>query len=157
LKRSNIISPGREAVEWRPINAADGRKEWQIAMLHKSIVALAWSCLAFIVYATLSSIDARPVIAGDLFTVLERFGAYALLGLLFFAAYPRRIWFVGLMVLGSAVILEVLQNFVPDRDARLLDATEKLLGGTAGMVLAGILRSCFWRRPVSAISQPRRN
>ena len=126
-------------------------------MLHKLIVTLAWSCLAFIVYATLSSIDARPVIAGGFFTILERFGAYAVLGSLFSLAYPRRLTFVCFMVLGSAVLLEVLQNFVPDRDARLLDAIEKLLGGTVGIVLAGLLRSRFWRRSASAISQPRGN
>ena len=43
----------------------------------------AWLCLVFIIYATLSSIDARPVIAGGFFTVLERFGAYAVLGFFF--------------------------------------------------------------------------
>lgn len=126
-------------------------------MLHKLIVTLAWSCLAFVMYATLSSIDARPVIAGGFFTALERFGAYAVLGSLFYFAYPRRLAFVCFMVLGSAVLLEVLQNLVPGRDARLLDAIEKLLGGTAGIVLAGIFQSHFWRRSVSAISQPRGN
>lgn len=126
-------------------------------MLHKLIVTLAWSCLAFIVYATLSPIDARPVIAGGFFTVLERFGAYAVLGSLFYLAYPRRLTFVCFMVLGTAVLLEILQNLVPDRDGRLLDAIEKLLGGTVGIVLAGILQSRFWRRSVSVISQPRGN
>ena len=111
-------------------------------MLHKLIVTLAWSCLAFVMYATLSSIDARPVIAGGFFTALERFGAYAVLGSLFYFAYPRRLAFVCFMVLGSAVLLEVLQNLVPGRDARLP---------------AGILQSHFWRRSVSAISQPRGN
>lgn len=43
----------------------------------------AWLRLVFIIYATLSSIDARPVIAGGFFTVLERFGAYAVFGFFF--------------------------------------------------------------------------
>jgi hypothetical protein len=58
-------------------------------MLRKLVIAAAWSCLAFIIYATLSPIDARPVIAGGYFTILERFGAYAVLGFLFHWAYPR--------------------------------------------------------------------
>jgi VanZ family protein len=126
-------------------------------MLNKLIVASAWSCLVFIIYATLSSIDARPVIAGGFFTVAERFGAYAVLGLLFCLAYPRHLTFVCIIVFGSAVALELLQNLVPDRHARLLDAMEKLLGGTAGIVLAGILQSSFGRKPGTAKGGPRRN
>jgi len=113
------------------------------------IIALAWSCLAFIVYATLSSIDARPVIAGGLFTAVERFGAYAVFGLLLYLAYPRHLAFVCIMVFGSAITLELLQNFAPDRHARLLDAIEKLLGGTAGLLLAAVLHSSFWAKFVA--------
>jgi hypothetical protein len=45
------------------------------------------------------------------------------------------------MVFGSAVVLELLQNLAPDRDPRLLDAVEKVLGGTAGLVSSGIFQS----------------
>lgn len=119
----------------------------------KLIAALAWSCLAFIAYATLSSIDARPLIAGGVFTIAERFGAYAVLGSLFYLAYPRRLAFVCIMVFGSAVSLELLQNITPDRHGRLLDAAEKLLGGMAGVLLAGILHSSFWSRFVTGSGQ----
>jgi hypothetical protein len=115
-------------------------------MLHKLIVGAAWSCLAFIIYATVSPIDARPVIAGGYFTVLERCGAYALLGILFYFAYPRHLVFVCIVVLGSAITLEIVQNFTSDRHARLLDATEKLLGGAAGLMLAGSVQSIFWSK-----------
>jgi hypothetical protein len=110
-------------------------------MLRKLIISAAWSSLAFIIYATLSSIDARPVIAGGYFTVIERFGAYAVLGFLFQLAYPRHLIFVCIMVFGSAGVLELLQNLAPDRDPRLLDAVEKLLGGTVGLVSSGIFQS----------------
>jgi VanZ family protein len=113
-------------------------------MLHKLIVASAWLCLVFIIYATLSSIDARPVIAGGFFTVLERFGAYAVFGFVFYFAYPRHLTLACIVVFGSAVTLELLQNFVPDRDPRFVDAMEKLLGGTAGIVLGRIFQSSFW-------------
>jgi hypothetical protein len=98
-------------------------------MSQRLIIAAAWTCLAFIVFATLSPINARSVIAGGYFTIVERFGAYALLGLLFYSAYPRHLKLVCLLVFGSAVTLELLQAMAPDRDPRALDAIEKMLGG----------------------------
>jgi VanZ family protein len=110
-------------------------------MVHKLIAAAAWPLLAFIIYATLTSIERRPELTdGGLykafFTLLERIGAYGVLGLLFYFAYPRRVLFVSLLVSGSAVILEILQIFAPDRDARVLDALEKLTGDVAGIFAA---------------------
>jgi VanZ family protein len=119
-------------------------------MFWKLIAAAAWGCLAFIIYATLSSLSERPELTSsetDLIVAVERFGAYALLGILFMVTYPRRIKFVCLLVLGSAVLLEFLQIFVPDRDARILDALEKLAGGVVGISFAhGILNSSCLRR-----------
>jgi VanZ family protein len=117
-------------------------------MLHKMIALAAWACLVFIAYATLSSIDARPelIAAGfykAFFTVVERFGAYAVLGLLFCLSYPRHLNFVCLLVFGSAVILELLQIYVPDRDARVVDVLEKLVGGAAGILLGYFAQSVF--------------
>jgi VanZ family protein len=113
-------------------------------MIHKLIAAAAWACLIFIVHATLSSLEARPELTGvgfyrAFFTVIERFGAYAVLGLLFYLAYPRNVASVWFLVLGSAIILELLQNFVPDRDARVSDALEKLAGGITGIFAATAL------------------
>lgn len=108
-------------------------------MFRKLIAAAAWSCFILIIYATLSSLSRRPQLTSnewELIVFIERFGAYALLGSLFVLAYPRRITFVCLLVLGSAVLLELLQIFVPDRDARISDALEKLAGGVVGIWLA---------------------
>ena len=108
-------------------------------MLRKSIVIASWAFLIFIVYATLTSIETRPELVPFykwFFTTVERFGAYALLGLLFYLAYPRKIAFVCLLVFGSAVILELLQLLIPDRHARVLDALEKMAGGAAGILAA---------------------
>jgi VanZ family protein len=69
-----------------------------------------------------------------LVVIIERFCAYGLLGLLFCMAYPRRIALVCVLVFGSAVILELLQIIIPDRDARVIDAVEKLAGGAVGIV-----------------------
>ena len=121
------------------------------------IIAAAWACLALIVFATLSPIAARPVIAGGFFTVVERFGAYAVLGLLFYLAYPRHPTFVCSMVFGSAVTLELLQALRPDRHPQALDAIEKLLGGATGIVLAGILLASIWPKPITEVDRPRRS
>jgi VanZ family protein len=113
-------------------------------MIQKLITVAAWACFIFIVFATLSSIALRPELASDetdLIVFIERFGAYALLGIVFRIAYPNRITFVCLLVLGSAVVLELLQIVVPSRDARVLDALEKMAGGVMGIAAADIIRS----------------
>jgi VanZ family protein len=105
-------------------------------MFQKSTRVAAWACLGFIVYATLSSAAARPELTTSepaLVVVVERLGAYGLLGLLFCLGYPRRITVICLIVFGSAILLELLQLLTPDRDARLIDAVEKLTGGAAGI------------------------
>jgi VanZ family protein len=119
-------------------------------MLRQLTVTAAWACLIFIAYATLSPASARPELtsAEAVFVVfIERFGAYALLGFLFYLAYPRRLAFVCLFVFGSAILLEMLQIFIPDRDARIVDAVEKLAGGAAGISAASLFLSYASRRP----------
>jgi VanZ family protein len=96
-----------------------------------------------IIHATLSSINARPGLTSHetaLVTYLERFGAYAVLGIFFYLAYPCHIASVCLLVTGSAILLEVLQLFTPDRDARVVDALEKIGGGVVGVLTA---RTCL--------------
>ena len=61
------------------------------------------------------------------------------MGFLFCLAYPRRLLFICCLVLGSAILLELLQLIIPDRDARVIDATEKFLGGAAGILVARAL------------------
>jgi VanZ family protein len=77
---------------------------------------------------------------------IERFGAYAALGLLFCLAYPGRVALVCLLVFGGAVLLELLQIFIPDRDARIVDAAEKLTGGAVGISAARLFLSFAMRR-----------
>jgi VanZ family protein len=108
-------------------------------MLQKLCGAAAWGCLIFIIFATLSSAGARPKLTTTetaLVVFVERFGAYCLLGLLFYLTYPRRLVLVCLVVFGSAVVLELLQMTLPDRDARVIDVAEKLAGGAAGLLAA---------------------
>ena len=102
-----------------------------LATMVQRVSAIAgWLALAFIVYATLSPIDDRPVIAGAQF---EHFAAFAVVGLAFGLAYPRRIFLVAAIILISAFGLEALQLLTPDRHARLLDALVKAAGGVCGI------------------------
>jgi VanZ family protein len=111
------------------------------AMIQKASIAAGWLALAFIVYATLSPIQDRPVVAGP---HLEHFAAFALMGLAFTLAYPNRILLVVAIVVGSAFGLEVLQLLTPDRHGRVLDALVKAAGG-AGGISAGQLMSFLLR------------
>ena len=111
-------------------------------MLKKITSPAAWLVLVFIVYATLSPLSERPSLTAtetSLSVVIERFGGYGLLGLLFGLAYARRLTLVVSIVLGSAIGLELLQLFLADRDARLIDVVEKLAGGIAGIGASQVL------------------
>jgi VanZ family protein len=105
-------------------------------MLNKVISAAGWTCLVLIAFATLVPLHSRPALTyTEPFSIvlLERVVAFAVLGLLFSISYPRRYSFIFVTVFGSAIVLEALQIFVPDRDARVLDAIEKLVGGGIGI------------------------
>jgi VanZ family protein len=72
----------------------------------------------------------------------EHIGSFAVTGLLFALAYPRHSLIVAILVLGSAVVLELSQLLTPDRHARLSDLLVKLAGGSIGIVAARV-----WDRP----------
>jgi VanZ family protein len=88
--------------------------------------------LAFIFYATLTPIEARPTISTS--ATYEHFAAFLVLGILFALAYPRRPILVGLVVFGTAFLLEASQLLTPDRHARFADFLEKAAGGALGIV-----------------------
>jgi|HubBroStandDraft_2_1064218.scaffolds.fasta_scaffold267326_1 VanZ family protein len=113
-------------------------------MLHKFSAALAWACLAFIVYATFAPPALRPGLSTNEtppIVVIERVGAFALLGFLFSIAYPEDRSFAVAIVFGSAVLLELLQYIAPGRHARVIDAIEKLVGAGVGVIAARLLTS----------------
>jgi VanZ family protein len=96
-----------------------------------------WLVFAFIVFATLSPINDRPVVAG---AQLEHFAAFAVLGLAFGVAYPKRIVLVVILILVSAFGLEALQLLTADRHARLLDAVVKAAGGVCGVGIVQLVQ-----------------
>jgi hypothetical protein len=110
-------------------------------MLQKLLALAAWGSLAFIAFATLSPIGLRPHLAD---ARIEQLAAFSLAGVLFSVAYPHRVLPVIALVLGSAILLELLQLITPDRHGRALDLALKLLGGSTGIACAWVGR--FLRR-----------
>ena len=100
-------------------------------MLKNLSKVAAWALLAFIVYATFSSVADRPTVSQS--TSVEHVAPFAALGLVFFVGYPGRLLAVCAIVLGGAVLLEVAQQFTPDRHGRILDAAQKFVGGGLGI------------------------
>jgi VanZ family protein len=99
-------------------------------MIQRVSTIVGWLALAFIVYATLSPIESRPVVTN---IQVEHFAAFALVGLAFALAYPNRVLLVAAVVVGSAFGLEALQLLTPDRHARVIDALVKAAGGICGI------------------------
>ncbi|RYE09884.1 MAG: hypothetical protein EOP22_07585 [Hyphomicrobiales bacterium] len=107
--------------------------------LKTALRVIAWLLLAGLIFVTLSPIDLRPVSPAPV--QLERAAALALIGFVFALAYPRHIWLVALVVLGSTVLLELLQLLSPSRHGRLIDVAVKLTGGGIGIAAGWLL----WR------------
>jgi VanZ family protein len=98
---------------------------------------LAWVLLAGLIFVTLSPINLRPI--SPLPTQLERAAALALVGFVFALAYPRHIWLVALIVLGSTALLELAQLVAPSRHGRLIDVVVKLAGGGFGLAIGWLI------------------
>ena len=156
LQRSTTTFIEREGLD-QPRSTTYRWAETVNRMTNRLIAAAAWACFAFIVFATLSPIWARPVIAGGHFAAVERFGAYAVFGFLLYLAYPRHLMFVCIVVLGVALTLELLQSLLPDRHPRTMDAIEKLFGGVAGISSAVIFQSSIWPKLMTVVGRPGRD
>jgi hypothetical protein len=107
--------------------------------------AAAWIAVIGIAYTTLTDVDfvytiyfklspflMRPAIRT--YAHFEHIIAFAFVGALFGFAYPRRPIFLFCIVFGAAALLEILQTMTPDRHGTLVDALEKMAGGTLGIM-----------------------
>ena len=110
--------------------------------MQRSLRVIAWLLLAGLVFATLSPINLRPI--SPLPTQLERSIALAIVGCAFALAYPRNLPIVVAVVLGSTVLLELLQLLAPSRHGRVIDVAVKLFGASFG-IAAGTLLRRRWR------------
>jgi glycopeptide antibiotics resistance protein len=105
-------------------------------MLRKLIIAAAWAMFAFIVFVSLANSGLRPRLVNP---DVERFCAFAVLGLLLGMAYPNRQTLFAIIIVAAAVLLEVLQLFIPTRDGEILELIVKVAGGLVGIICAGFL------------------
>jgi VanZ like family len=113
-------------------------------MLHKLLAAAAWTALALIVFLTVSPLDMRPVVTAD--PNIERFVAFALIGLLFGLAYPRRLVIDASLVMIAAGVLEAFQLMTRDRHGHIADAFIKAAGGAFGVAVALMISIMLERR-----------
>lgn len=109
-------------------------------MFGRTAKIAAWASIAFVVYATLVPLAMRPTL-GRLGTDYERFAAYVVVSALIVLAYPQHPVRIGVAVVTAALILEMAQLAIPDRDARVSDALIKAAGA-----LIGILAAWFWNK-----------
>jgi VanZ family protein len=107
--------------------------------------------LALIAYATLSPTSFRPRLLGEdeseLIAAIERFCAFAVLGLFVNFAFGGGLVLSLVTVAVAASLLELLQSLQPGRHAEVLDVLQKMIGGTLGIVLARALPSFVGRKP----------
>ena len=116
-------------------------------MFHKFIVVAAWGSIAVLAYATLTHVEFvysiyyklapflnRPEMSA--YVHFEHVIVFAIFGALFAFAYPRSLFFVCSVVIFSAGALEYLQTLTLDRHGTLIDACEKMAGGTLGVLAA---------------------
>ena len=120
---------------------------YQIGMIHRLSAVVAWLALGFIVFATLSPLDARPSLTAP---HLEHFVAFALIGVAFAMAYPNRVLLVFVIVVGAALGLEALQLMTPDRHGRAADALMKALGGISGICIGQMASFMLRLKPVQS-------
>ena len=113
---------------------------------------LAWTALLVIVLATLVPMQLRP--ESGLPVQYERLLASIVVGFLLAVAYPRYILVISVVVLGVAVLLEVLQLVTPSRHGRFFDLGVKLAGGCAGIVAGWAAER--WHTLRTACSQRRK-
>ncbi|WP_193178263.1 VanZ family protein [Oricola nitratireducens] len=105
-------------------------------MTQKPLRIVAWLVLLMLAFFTLSPIELRPHTA--LPADVERMAAFMVTGLLFAAAYPKRIWLAAIIVMISVFGLEWMQTLRPDRHGQIDDALVKATGACAGLGLGWI-------------------
>jgi hypothetical protein len=96
-----------------------------------------WLLVLAIVVFTLSPIELRPVTAAPV--SLERFAAFAAIGVAFCLGYPKHRLSILVLLVGIVGFLEVAQNYVPGRHGRLPDGLMKASGALLGAAFAAFV------------------
>lgn len=95
-----------------------------------AVVAGALS-LAFVAFATLSSIELRPTTEFGI--GWEHLTAFAVIAAFLTFAFPKRVWQILVVVVVAAILLELAQLYVPGRHARWNDGATKIFGSLIGV------------------------
>jgi VanZ family protein len=99
---------------------------------------IAWLLLAAVLFVTVSPIQMRPVTAAP--PDVERFAAFAAVGLAFVIGYPRHWRVVACLVVAAALAFEAAQLLAPSRHARVADALVKAFGGLFGIAVGAVIQ-----------------
>jgi hypothetical protein len=113
-------------------------------MLHRILTIAAWAALGLIVLVTIAPLEMRPGVTAD--PDIERFAAFAVVGLLFGLAYPNRLVIDASFVVIAAGVLEAIQLITRDRHGHFADAFVKAAGGAFGVAIALIILVTLERR-----------
>jgi VanZ family protein len=113
--------------------------------IRKAALAAFWLLLGLICFATFAPVGLRPRTGH---VILERFAAFFALGGSLAFSYPRRPLPTAAVIVAIATGSEALQLLIPTRDARIVDALEKGLGGLAGVVAVTVIARMLLRRGV---------
>jgi hypothetical protein len=98
-------------------------------MIRRAALSVFWLLLGLICVWTFAPVGLRPQTGHP---ALERFAAFFAMGGALALGCPRRPLLAAAIVCAIAVGSEALQIVIPFRDARPIDAVEKLLGGAFG-------------------------
>ncbi|WP_114945878.1 VanZ family protein [Microvirga calopogonii] len=98
---------------------------------------VAWLLVLAITIFTVAPIEFRPVSGAPV--SLERFGAFVVIGTMFCLGYPGHRLRIIVMLIGIITLLEVTQNYVPNRHGRLPDGMVKVSGALIGAAFASLL------------------
>lgn len=118
-------------------------------------VVAAWAALAAVAYVTLSKLELlyrlyyllAPFLnypSMRTYAIMEHLVAYAIVGMLFCAVYPRsalRVCFFLFLIIAS---LEAMQTLTVDRHGTIRDAIEKMIGGATGVFL--VTAALRWKK-----------
>ncbi len=95
---------------------------------------VAWLLVFAVAAFTLVPIELRPMTGAPV--DLERFAAFAVIGVAFGVGYPKHRLHILVLLVGLVGLLEVAQNFLPTRHGRLPDEIVKTSGALLGVALA---------------------
>ena len=97
---------------------------------------VAWLLVLAIAVFTLAPIGLRPISGAP--ANLERFAAFAVIGVCFGLGYPKHRLAILLVVIGIVGTLEIAQHLVPSRHGRIPDSIVKAAGALLGLAAAMI-------------------